>query len=136
MGASPRTGGGAALLAVCLAGVTLAACAAPSPIPTTPPAPVPTPLVSYGSLDGELRLVTLRSAPLAGSIFIRSAVGTTVIVAAGTDGRFSTRLPVGRYTVTGRSPSFDSGTVECFAPEPVSIGSDAAITVLVACEGY
>ena len=47
-------------------------------------------------------------------------------VTVGSDGRFSMILPPGRYRITGRSPNFDNGQVDCAAPGDVVVFAPSA----------
>jgi photosystem II stability/assembly factor-like uncharacterized protein len=74
--------------------------------------------------------------PLRGAITLRDSAGTAFTATAGSDGVFSVRVPTGSYTITGRSPLYDSGNVDChsIAPAPVTVTAGATIRVVVACQ--
>ena len=46
----------------------------------------------------------------------------------------SHRVPIGTYAITGRSPVYDSGNVDCPSSGPVTLTVGATIRVLVACQ--
>jgi hypothetical protein len=50
------------------------------------------------------------------------------------NGRFSASLPVGTYTVSGRSPKFEGGGGECRAPGPVTVTNDVTSRVEIDCQ--
>ena len=60
-----------------------------------------------------------------GTITLTSGTGA-VSTAAAHHGRFSVRVAAGRYTVTGRTPSFGDGTYECRAGQPLVVDSDVS----------
>jgi len=63
-----------------------------------------------GTLSGVLEVVGgpigAPPDPVAGTITMRAAGGTTRTATVGADGKFSAKAPAGSYTVTGRIPSF------------------------------
>jgi hypothetical protein len=72
--------------------------------------------------------------PLRGSITLRDSGGTAFTATAGSDGVFSVRVPPGSYTITGRSPLYDSGNVDCPSIAPATVTAGATIRVVVACQ--
>jgi hypothetical protein len=96
------------------------------------------PTVETGVVQGRLEAVggpgpgTPR--PLKGSITLRDSDGTIFTATAGSDGAFLVRVPIGTYAITGRSPVYDSGNVDCPSSGPVSLTVGATIRVLVACQ--
>jgi hypothetical protein len=72
--------------------------------------------------------------PLSGSITLRDSVGTVFTGTAGSDGLFSVRVPPGVYTVTGRSPLYNSGTVDCQSVGSVTVAARTTIRVVVMCQ--
>jgi hypothetical protein len=72
--------------------------------------------------------------PLTGSITLRDSDGTVVTAATGSDGAFSAQVPIGTYAITGRSPLYDGGNVDCPSSGPVTVTGGATIIVVVACQ--
>jgi hypothetical protein len=52
--------------------------------------------------------------PWPGTVTVTGS-GVQINVSVGADGAYSVRVPPGRYTVTGRSPQFNSGAALCQA---------------------
>jgi photosystem II stability/assembly factor-like uncharacterized protein len=91
-----------------------------------------------GLIDGTLEAVggaapgTPR--PLSGSITLRNSDGRVFTATAGSGGVFTVRVPIGTYTVTGRSPLYDSGSANCYSGGPATVtGAGETIHVIVAC---
>jgi len=72
--------------------------------------------------------------PLPGTITLLNSNGTRFTATAGSNGTFSVRVPPGSYTITGRSPLYDSGTVDCQSIEPVTVGAGASTHLQVLCQ--
>jgi hypothetical protein len=72
--------------------------------------------------------------PLSGAVTLRDSAGAVFTGTAGSDGMFSVRVPIGSYTITGRSPLYSSGNVDCQSIAPVTVTADATIQVLVTCQ--
>jgi photosystem II stability/assembly factor-like uncharacterized protein len=89
--------------------------------------------VVLGTLEAVGGVAPGAPRPLRGSITLRDAAGTAFTATAGSDGVFSFRVPTGSYTITGRSPLYDSGSVDCHSIEPVTVTAGATIRVVVAC---
>jgi len=53
---------------------------------------------------------------------------------AGAHGVYSINVPPGTYTVTGRSPLYQSGDVDCETLAPVAATSASTVVVNVGCE--
>lgn len=72
--------------------------------------------------------------PLSGAIALRDSAGAAFTGTAGTDGMFSVRVPIGSYTITGRSPLYDGGNTDCSSSGPVTVTPGATIRILVTCQ--
>ncbi len=111
-----------ALAAFC-AGVSFAGCSSPP---------------DEGTLDGTLQAVGGPAGtgprPLSGSVTFHGSDGNIATIELSGSGRFSAHLPVGRYTVAGRSPQFKGGSGECQAPGPVTVTIDATSHVQIDCQ--
>jgi hypothetical protein len=111
-----------ALAALC-AGVSVAACSSPP---------------NEGTLDGTLLAVGgppgAGPRPLNGSVTFHGSDGNIATIDLSADGRFSAHLPVGRYTVAGRSPQFQGGAGECQAPGPVTVANGVTSRVEIDCQ--
>jgi hypothetical protein len=110
-------------LAALSAGVSLASCSLPR---------------DEGTLDGTLQAVGGPSGtgarPLSGSVTFHGSDGNIATIHLSPSGRFSAHLPVGRYTVSGRSPQFNGGAGECLAPGPVTVTKDVTSRVEIDCQ--
>jgi hypothetical protein len=95
------------------------------------------PTVETGVVQGELEAVggpgpgTAR--PLEGSIALRDTDATVFTTTVASDGAFSVRVPIGIYAITGRSPLYDGGEVDCLSSGPARLRVDATINVVVVC---
>ncbi len=111
-----------ALAALC-AGVPFAGCSSPP---------------DEGTLDGTLQVdggpAGTGPRPLSGSVTFHGSDGNIATIDLSANGRFSAHLPVGRYTVAGRSPQFKGGAGECQAPAPVTVTNDVTSRVEVDCQ--
>lgn len=111
-----------ALAALC-AGVSFAGCSSPP---------------DEGTLDGTLQAVGGPAGtgprPLSGSVTFHGSDGNIATIDLSANGRFSAHLPVGRYTVAGRSPQFKGNTGECQAPGPVTVTNDVTSRVEIDCQ--
>jgi hypothetical protein len=93
--------------------------------------------VETGVVEGTLEAVggvapgTPR--PLNGSITLRDPDGTVFMATAGSDGVFMVRVPIGTYTIIGRSPLIGSGGADCLSSGLVTVKTGAVIRVVVAC---
>ncbi len=91
-----------------------------------------------GTLDGTLQAVggPAGTAPrlLSGSVTFHGSDGNIATIDLSANGRFSAHLPIGRYTVAGRSPQFNGGAVECQAPGPVTVSNDVTSRVEIDCQ--
>ena len=112
-----------ALAALC-AGVSFAGCSSPP---------------DEGTLDGTLQAVGgpagTAPRPLSGSVTFHGSGGNIATIDLSANGRFSAHLPVGRYTVAGRSPQFKSGAGECQAPGPVTVTNEVTSRVEIDSQG-
>ena len=70
---------------------------------------------------------------VAGTVTITSVSGSQCSVEIGASGSFDVMVPVGRYTVTGRSPRFGNGNYECSAGRTISVTSAGSTSVTVVC---
>jgi hypothetical protein len=111
-----------ALAALC-AGVSFAGCSSPP---------------DEGTLDGTLQAVGgpagREPLPLSGSVTFHGSDGNIATIDLSANGRFSAHLPVGRYTVAGRSPQFEGGGEECEASEPVTVTKNVTSRVRIDCQ--
>ena len=111
-----------ALAALC-AGMSLAGCSSPP---------------DKGTLVGILQAVggpaETGPRPLGGSVTFHGSDGNIATIELSANGRFSAHLPVGRYTVAGRSPQFDGGAGECQAPGPVTVTNDVTSHIEIDCQ--
>ena len=91
-----------------------------------------------GTLDGTLEAVGGPAGtgpqPLSGSVTFHGSNGNIASIGLSANGRFSAHLPVGRYTVAGRSPRFKGGTGECQAPGPVTVTNHVTSRVEIDCQ--
>ena len=110
-------------LAALFAGVSFAGCS------STP---------DQGTLDGTLQAVGgpagTAPRPLSGSVTFHGSNGNIATIDLSANGRFSAHLPVGRYTLAGRSPQFKGGTEACQAPGPVTVTNDVTSRVKIDCQ--
>ena len=117
---------GLALAAMCLAGFT-AACSGSGPADGT----------VTGHLYGVGGPATISAPPSArawpGTVTL-AGPGLHVDVAVGADGAFSVMVPAGRYTVTGHSPRYGSGTYLCQAAGLVTVTSGHTTRADVLCQ--
>ena len=111
------------LLAATAAGVSFAGCSSP-PI--------------QGKLDGTLQAVggpgETGPRALSGQVTFHGSTGHIATLGLTASGRFSANLPVGTYTVTGRSPQFEGGAGACQASGPVTVTTGATARVDVNCQ--
>jgi hypothetical protein len=111
-------------LAALCAGVSFASCSSPP---------------DEGTIDGTLQVVGGAAGtgprPLSGSVTFHGSNGNIATIDISANGRFSARLPVGRYTVAGQSPRLKGGTGECQAPGPVTVTNDVTSRVEIDCQG-
>lgn len=112
--------------AVCLAGFTTA-CSGPGP--------------ADGTLTGHLYGVggpaTIAAPPSPrpwpGTVTV-TGPGVHLDVSVGADGAYSVRVPPGRYTVTGHSPLYGSGTALCQAVGIATVTSGHSTLADVLCQ--
>ena len=112
-----------AVLAALCAGVSFAGCSSPP---------------DEGTLDGALQAVGGPAGtgprPLSGSVTFHGSNGNIATIHLSANGRFSAHLPVGRYTVAGRSPKFEGGAIACQASGPVTVTKDVTSRVEIDCQ--
>jgi hypothetical protein len=110
-------------LAALMAGISFAGCSSPP---------------DEGTLDGTLRAVggpaETGPRPLSGSVTFHGSGGNTATIDISASGRFTAHLPVGHYTVVGRSPQFDAGSGECRASAPITVTHDVTSRVEILCQ--
>jgi hypothetical protein len=115
------------LLLVIAGSLLLAGCSSP----TSPPGPT-------GSLTGTLQAVggSPGDAPraLSGQITLHGSSGHITGITVAANGRFSVPVPVGKYTVSGRSPQYKGGTADCHASGPVTVTEGLTSSVKVECQ--
>jgi hypothetical protein len=115
------------LLPVAIASVFLAGCGSP----TKPPGPT-------GTLIGTLQAVGGPSGnghrALSGQITLNGSGGHITGITVGATGRFSVPVPVGTFTVSGRSPQYEGGAGVCHASAPVTVSKGVTTKVQVDCE--
>ena len=115
------------LLPVITASVSLAGCSSPN----GPPGPT-------GTLTGTLQAVggPAGDGPrvLSGQVTLHGPNGHITGITVGASGRFSVPQPVGRYTVSGRSPAYKGGTADCKASGPVTVAKGLTSSVEVDCQ--
>jgi hypothetical protein len=61
---------------------------------------------------------------LSGTVVFMNGGATASSARAGSDGRFTIRVPAGRYVVIGTSPQYSDGAVTCRAQSVVTIAAD------------
>jgi hypothetical protein len=120
---------GSVLVPVMAALMSLAGCGYFSP--TGPPG-------STGTLTGILQAVggPLGTGPraLSGEVTIIDLNGSRrYSLTVGASGRFSVPAPVGRFSVSGRSPLYEGGAAVCRASGPVVVTKGATSTVEIDC---
>jgi hypothetical protein len=112
-----------AVLAALCAGATFAGCSSPP---------------DEGTLDGTLQAVGgpagIGPRLLSGSMTFHGSDGNIATIHLSGNGRFSAHLPVGRYTVAGRSPQFEEGIGECQASGLVTVTKDVTSHIEVDCQ--
>jgi hypothetical protein len=125
------------LAGACLAGL-VAGCAGPHPADRPPAADPPAAVLpAAGTLTGHLYAV---GGPPPGSP--RPWPGTVALtgpgvhrdIRVGAGGRFSVVVPAGTYTVTGRSPLYQSGTGVCRAAGPATVTTGHRTEADVRCQ--
>ena len=113
---------GLPVAAVCLAGFT-AACSGHNP--------------ADGTLTGHLYGVGGPSPglprPWPGTVIL-AGPGFPVYVSVGASGSYSVTVPAGRYTITGRSPLYGSGTYVCQAAGTATVTSGHTTKADVLCQ--
>ena len=95
----------------------------------------PSTIVAQATISGTLERIGGPPGPplpLPGQVSVTGA-GRTYVVAAEQDGHYSISVPAGRYTVTGRSPLYQSGTIGCVAQSPITVTAGRSIKVDVVC---
>jgi hypothetical protein len=113
-------------VAVIGAGAVLAGCSSPP---------------DEGTVDGSLQAVggspgpaTASPRPLSGTVTFHGSNGNIATLEISANGRFSVHLPVGRYTVAGRSPRFEDDAGECLAPGWVTVRRGVTSRAEVDCQ--
>jgi hypothetical protein len=80
-------------------------------------------------LTGSLQGGGFGLRPLSGTVTAQTRAGGSATAIVGANGRFSMRLPIGTYTVMGRSPLYQEGAAECLAAHPIVVTKKATIAV-------
>ncbi len=96
------------------------------------PVPVGRVTGALGAVGGPPMLPAER--PLGGTVTVSGAAGSSYTVRVGSNGLFSLRMLAGVYTLTGRSPLFESGAVSCDAAGPVTVRGGMTTRVSVRCQ--
>jgi hypothetical protein len=72
--------------------------------------------------------------PLSGTVTLRNTGGSTFAAQTSSDGTFSIEVPAGSYAITGRSPLFQSGAVDCQASGPLTVTAGGTSSVAIDCQ--
>jgi hypothetical protein len=86
-------------------------------------------------VSGVLDARDLRSHPAPAVVYFQpSGMNPTQTIAKPTaDGRFSTRLRPGSYTIMATSPAYNDGRAQCLSSHPVEVGSADVDDVTIVC---
>lgn len=124
------------LVPVVAAMIGLAGCSSQTPQPSRFPSAPPSPNPQHGTVTGTLELAAvIRTPPLRGTVYLHGVGGKTyTTITSGNP--FSIRVPLGTYTLSGRSPQYQNGTQDCRAAGPITVAADATIPVEVDCQGF
>lgn len=90
-------------------------------------------------VTGTLEVEAIITLPLSGTVSFRGPEGTDgdFLAVTGSDGRFQLGLPIGTYTVSGRSSGYQGGSQSCnVSGGPVTVNANATLSITVACQGY
>jgi hypothetical protein len=71
--------------------------------------------------------------PLSGTVRFTRKHGSKVSVHVGTSGRFTVRLPAGRYAVAGRSAAIDGGKSPCLPRKSIRVRERRTVHLTVVC---
>ena len=71
--------------------------------------------------------------PSNGEVTAKNASGQAFSTSVPSSGKFTLRLPAGRYALTGSSPQFGNGQYKCFALSSVTVPKDKSIHKDVYC---
>jgi hypothetical protein len=97
---------------------------------------------AFGSISGTLEAVggpprptgsSAAGRPLPGQVTVTGA-GHTYAVVVGQTGQYSLSVPPGTYTITARSPLYQSGAADCRAQNPATVAADRNVQADVACQ--
>ena len=95
------------------------------------------PAISVATINGTLEAVGGPAPgsprPLPGNV-TAAGRGHRYTASVGSTGAYTITLPVGTYTLTGRSPLYQSGTLDCQAEDPVAVTSGGTVTANVYCQ--
>lgn len=73
--------------------------------------------------------------PLRGTITMTNTLtGHTITQAVGAAGTFSVSVPAGSYTITGRSPLYDNGTVDCTQAGTTTVTPNSTSRATITCQ--
>lgn len=123
------------LLPFSVALTVVAGCSSPSPPTPTLPSSTADIARSYGTLSGTIELWAITKVPpLDGTVYVRRSDGARFTATASASEGFSMRVPSGAYTITARSPRYNSGLTDCTTAAVVT--ATAATRVVVVCEGF
>lgn len=86
---------------------------------------------SRGTIKGRLLAAGMSTTPLPGKVTASPGDLPPIVVAD--DGAFVMTLPPGTYTLTGRSPRYNDGRVECRAASPVHVVANQTVVADVYC---
>jgi hypothetical protein len=91
-----------------------------------------------GTVAGELGLFPGPGgsglSPIAGTVIATDQAGRTHMVAVGSNGKYSIKLPPGTYLIVGLSPMVGGGRAECHTITPDVTVTQGRLSVVVRCE--
>jgi len=121
------------LLGLCAAAPLGSACAGGSgaahPTPGTATAGV-----IHGRLVAEGGPQGVSPRPLPGQVNAVGAGTASHVATVTADGSFRLSVAPGTYTLTGTSPLYNAGHVQCRAQQPVSVSAGQAVTADIYCQ--
>ena len=89
------------------------------------------------AIAGRFTIVSPAPGGKGGFCTIAGSLSTCIPAITGAtnaDGTFRIDVPVGRYTVSGTSPQYQSGSVRCDAPEPIVVTRGRTTTAGIECQ--
>lgn len=91
-----------------------------------------------GFITGKLQAVggpaPVPPRPLQGTISVRTSDKRTYSTRVSSGGQFLIQVPIGTYSVTGRSPQYEGGHQPCVYLVPIRVNQNAASNVVVSCQ--